>query len=123
MVRNLQAQPDMANTTGFAIPAPIRVGATVTAYNKKFLILHRGVVLYHDVHSAKYLVQFERRELGYEFCSDTEVASHGVPDILLPAAPSRLSDSPYPEVNGSTAAEEGGLPYGTSFGPLSGEFV
>jgi hypothetical protein len=30
-----------------------------------------------------YLVQFERKELGFEFCPDTEVASHGAPSFLF----------------------------------------
>lgn len=120
MVRDLQRKPDETNHTGYAIPAPIRVGATVTAFNKRFLILHRGVILHHEpsngAANGNYLVQFERKELGYEMCTDTEVASHGVPDILMPAAQSRLSGTPH---DYSKYSDNGSLPYGTSFGPLS----
>lgn len=120
MVRDLQQKPDETNHTGYAIPAPIRVGATVTAYNKKFLILHRGVILHHEpsngTTNGNYLVQFERKELGHEMCSDTEVASHGVPDILMPAAQSRLSGTLH---DYARLSDDGSLPYGTSFGPLS----
>jgi hypothetical protein len=120
IVRELHRNPDQTNHTGYEIPAPIRVGSTVTAYNKKFLILHRGVVLFHDIYAAQYLIQFERKEAGFEFCSDTEVASHGVPEMLMPPSPSILTGSPtgYDILN---SPDIGALPYGTSFGPLSGK--
>lgn len=121
MVRQFQQNTDKANQTGFAIPAPIKVGATVTAYNKKFLILHRGTVLFYDPSSARYLVQFERKELGTEFVSDTEVASHGVPEILIPPAASILTGA-LNETAITHYAKIGRYPYGTSFGPLSGKF-
>ena len=121
LVRHLQQHPDETNHTGYEIPAPIRVGATVSAYNKRFLILHRGVVLFHDVASARYLVQFERKSLGFELCSDTEVASHGVPNTIMPAAPGKLTGAPHEGAIGGLAGV-GALPYGTSFGPLTGKF-
>jgi DIRP len=119
IVRQLQRNPDEANRTGYAIPAPIRVGATVTAYNKRFLILHRGVVLFHDAVNARFLVQFERSELGFQFCSDTEVASHGVPNVLMPPATRQLCPSPYKASTGSFL-ETGEMPYGTSHRPIPG---
>jgi len=116
IVRDLQQNPDSTNYTGFDIPAPISVGTTVTAYNKRFLILHRGKVLFHDVASARYLVQFERKELGFELCSDTEIARHGAPDILLPAAPSKITGASY-QTGNDTFAKVGLPAYGSSAGP------
>eukprot|EP00978_Attheya_sp_CCMP212_P046997 scaffold421184_cov56-Attheya_sp.AAC.2 len=78
---------------GYEVPAIIRIGATVTAFNKKAKILHRGIVLAYDARRYGYLVQFERNELGYEFCPDTDVASHGVPEILVPATEFALDGS------------------------------
>lgn len=66
----------------FEVPAAIKVGMTVTAFNRRYRILHRGMVLAYDIPRNLYLVQFERKELGFEFCEDTEVASHGVPELL-----------------------------------------
>ena len=122
MVRELQQNPDQTNHTGYAIPAPIKVGATVTAFNKKYLILHRGTVLFYDAYSSRYLIQFERKELGTEFVSDTQVSSHGVPEILMPPAPSILTGAPE-ETALSNYIRVGELPYGTSFGPLSGTWI
>ncbi|CAB9499310.1 PHD and ring finger domains 1 [Seminavis robusta] len=116
-IRHLQRNPDADNNTGYDIPAPIRVGATVTAYNKRFLVLHRGTVLFHDVHTARYLIQFERPELGCQFCSDTEVASHGVPRVLTPAVPRHLCGSYY-KAKAGNFVETGAMPYGTSYASL-----
>jgi len=78
--------------------------------------LHRGKVLFHDVASARYLVQFERKELGFELCSDTEIARHGAPDILLPAAPSKITGASY-QTGNDTFAKVGLPAYGSSAGP------
>lgn len=82
--RQLQRNPDQPNHLGFDVPAIIDVGAMVTAYSKRCGIIHRGTVLFHDPRAHTYLVQFERKKLGCEICADTEIASHGVPEILLP---------------------------------------
>lgn len=82
--RQLQRNPDQSNHLGFDVPAIIEVGATVTAYNKLCGIIFRGIVLFHDARAHTYLVQFEKKELGCEICADTEVARHGVPEILVP---------------------------------------
>jgi len=66
----------------FEVPRPINAGTTVTALHRGIDILHRGVVLAYDKSRAQYLVQFERKELGFGFCPDHEVASHGVPQLL-----------------------------------------
>jgi hypothetical protein len=93
LVRQLQQEPDHVNTTGFDIPAPIQAGATVAAYNKQFRVLHRGVVLSHDQAKHGYLIHFDRKELGYEFCPDTEVASYGPPTVLIHAAGSSTPET------------------------------
>eukprot|EP00547_Thalassionema_nitzschioides_P001014 CAMPEP_0194207414 /NCGR_PEP_ID=MMETSP0156-20130528/6166_1 /TAXON_ID=33649 /ORGANISM="Thalassionema nitzschioides, Strain L26-B" /LENGTH=1028 /DNA_ID=CAMNT_0038934175 /DNA_START=177 /DNA_END=3263 /DNA_ORIENTATION=+ len=66
----------------FEVPCAIEVGTVVTAYSKGYNILHRGVVLEYDIDRRMYLIQFERKELGFEFCPDVEVASHGVPQLF-----------------------------------------
>jgi hypothetical protein len=67
----------------YDVPAPIRVGNIVAAYDRKYRVIHRGVVLSYDERRARYLVQFERKELWHDFCPDSEVASHGIPDLLF----------------------------------------
>jgi len=119
MVRDLQRNPDKTNDTEYTIPAQIKVGATVTAYSTKFLVLHRGIVLFHDVFAGRYLVQFERKELGFEFCRDTEVATHGVPDILMSPSRTKLTGSPL-DGGIDDCIRIGTEPYGTSFGPECG---
>jgi hypothetical protein len=105
---------------GYEVPAIIRIGATVTAFNKKAKILHRGIVLAYDARRYGYLVQFERNELGYEFCPDTDVASHGVPEILVPATEFAL-DGSYIGSFEDPHSGPGTLPYGTTYGSLVGE--
>jgi hypothetical protein len=118
-VRQIQRNPDQPNVLGYDVPAPIRVGATVTAYNKRFRILHRGVVLFHDVRGHGYLIQFERKELGHEFCPDTEVAQHGMPEILVRGTNTPLKGSSFGYV-GNNLLDAGILAYGTSIGPSIG---
>lgn len=60
MVRHFRKYPEKAKDISFDIPSPIRVGGTVTAFNKKFLTLHRGIVLFHDVAGCQYLIQVSK---------------------------------------------------------------
>lgn len=108
-----QAMPDF----GFDVPAYIKIGATVTAIHWKRRVLHRGVVLSHDPRRSGYLVQFERQELGFQFCPDYEIASHGVPEILIKATSSCLDASNIGAFSNRNA-QMGELPYGTSYGSL-----
>jgi hypothetical protein len=64
----------------FKVVRPIEVGTTVTAI--KFGSLHRGVVLDYNVDSCSYYIEFDKKELGLEFCRDYEVASYGVPTVM-----------------------------------------
>lgn len=88
IVRRLQQNPDCAQSKGFVFPEPIHAGTTVTAYNKRCNILHRGTVLFYSPRDHGYFIQFERKGMGCEFCPDTDVASHGIPDLLLHSAES-----------------------------------
>jgi len=97
---------------------PIKVGATVTAYNRRAKILHRGTVLTRK--DNYYLVQFERKDLGCEYCSDIDVASHGIPEILKPACDIAIG-MPTSKTQTNTPGRYGSLPYGTSYGSLVGK--
>lgn len=78
----------------FEVPRAIEVGTVVTAFCKKYHILHRGMVLDYDFSRRMYLIQFERKELGFEFCPDVEVASHGVPQLFTSCDTLALDGSP-----------------------------
>jgi hypothetical protein len=71
-----------ANKFHYDVQAPPRVGTTITAYHPGGRLVHRGTVLYHDKLEGEFLIQFERKELGWDWVSDFEVASHGVPEII-----------------------------------------
>lgn len=78
-------------------------------------MLHRGTVLSRTTSPSTYLVQFERKELGYEECPDFDVASHGIP-AMLKVSPTNQSLDAQIDPN-----RYGDLPYGTTYGPLSGK--
>jgi len=121
LVRKIQndlASEELKNDFSYEVLAPIKAGATVTAYNSRAKILHRGTVLTHK-HDT-YLVQFERKDLGCEYCPDIEVASHGIPEILKPACDITIG-IPVIESQNNTPGRYGSLPYGTSYGPLIGD--
>ena len=101
----------------FEVPRAIKVGATVTAYSRKFCILHRGMVLDYDIDRRMYLVQFERKELGFEFCPDVEVASHGVPEILDICNVVALDGTPV-GLFANQNRQYGDLEYGTCYASL-----
>lgn len=120
IVRRAQIEWNVPKNFDFEVVAPIPVGATVTAFHKRFRMLQRGVVLFHDVTGKGYLVLFENKHLGYEFCPDTEVASHGAPKFIF--------NSPKTALNGSSlgfsvdhSAQSGNLPYGTLLRPPHGK--
>lgn len=114
-VRKLQNNPHLAESERFPynVYAPIRVGALVTAYSKRFRIIQRGKVLSYDRSSALYLVEFESKQFGYELCPDSEVATCGIPKILIPAARFLVN---------TWHGEVGVPPSGSATGPLSGTF-
>ena len=120
-VRNIQFRDGSEAVPNFPyeVPAPIKIGAHVTAYNKKMRLLHRGIVLTSDPIGKRYMIQFERPELGCEFCPDTEIASHGMPSLVR-ACTEVSFDSSY--LGGFRSAHNaiGSLPYGTTYGPLRG---
>ena len=98
----------------FDVVAGLRIGSTVTALNKRARIIHRGIVLNKHPGSNGYLIQFERKDLGYEFCPDTEVAAHGVPSVIFQASRgatdgSAMGTMPNPRDSG----------LGTTYGPLA----
>ena len=68
----------------FEVLAAPKVGTTVTAYHKRARLIHRGTILAYNQMTGIYLIQFERKELGWDWVRDIEVATHGVPEILLP---------------------------------------
>jgi hypothetical protein len=88
LVRKMQQSPDSSGLLAFPVPAIITPGTSVTAYNKRYQVVHQGTVLFYSQGDDGYFVQFQAEELGCEFCPDTEVA------CLLPEVPpivSRLS--------------------------------
>ena len=85
-------------------------------------MLHRGIVLTRDCINHLYLVQFERKELGCEFCPDIEVASHGVPEIIVSGTEIAL-DGSYLGAHANLLSSYGSLPYGTTYGPLVGKLL
>ena len=96
-VRMLQHVPALASTASFPynVPAPIRVGTTVTAFSRKFRLIQRGVVLSRDDLNARYLILFESEEFGCEYCPDSEVASHGGPVMLKVLGAQKYVSSAY----------------------------
>ena len=94
------------------IPALISVGSTVTAYHKKTRMIQRGVVLSQDRIKPGYVVMFDRKELGCDFCPDTDVASHGPPNICVQSTNKAVDGSAIGGLN-DTHQVPGSLPYGT----------
>ena len=88
-VRKLQNNPHLAvsESLPFDVHAPIRPGTMVTAYSKRFRIIQRGRVLTFDRRTALYLIEFENGQFGYEICPDSDVATCGVPAVLISAIP------------------------------------
>lgn len=114
--------PDV-NNFDFEVLAAPKIGATVTAYHKHARLIQRGTVLAHNKKAAIFLIQFERKELGWDWVKDVEIASHGVPEILISKRnPLTLCSIPHPDPN-DFVPEHGSLPYGTTFSPLIGEFL
>ena len=117
IVRAIQRSESPIPNFEFNVPRHIRVGATVTAIHWKRRLIHRGIVLGHDPHRNGYLVQFERQELGFQFCPDYEVATHGVPEILVHASDTSLEGTTIGGFS-DRHADIGELSYGTSYGPM-----
>lgn len=118
LVRRIQHDPDdLKCKIGYDVPSYIKVGASVTAFHSRFRVLHRGIVVAHDSLRHGYLIQFERQELGYQFCADVCVASHGVPAILVRASDVALDGSVLGPLGDRNSAP-GNLACGTSYGPM-----
>lgn len=117
IVRAIQHSETVLPDFGFDVPAYIKVGATVTAIHWKRRVLHRGTVLAHDPRRSGYWVQFERPELGSQFCPDYEVASHGIPEILFQASATSLEEANLGAFS-DRHSQIGDLSYGTSYGPM-----
>ncbi|EEC51708.1 predicted protein [Phaeodactylum tricornutum CCAP 1055/1] len=66
-----------ASHAAYDLKSCIPVGSVVTAYSQTFGMLQRGTVLTFEARNAHYLVRFENMDFGYEYCPDSEVASHG----------------------------------------------
>jgi DIRP len=116
-VRLLQNNPHLATKARlpYNIYCPIRVGAMVTAYNKRFRIIQRGRVLTYDRSTALYLIDFENKNFGFELCPDSDVATCGPPDILVRSNLNTLLGNPI-----------GGLDMplsGSATGPVPGKHV
>ena len=68
--------------------------------------------------SNKYLIQFERKELGFEFCLDVEIASHGIKEVLLPAKPHVMYGYQPGHIMGFKSTSVGDLAYGSTYGTI-----
>ena len=75
LVRKIQNSPNSTTTHGFPVPPILQPGTAVMAYNKKHQLVKPGVILFYSPGDYGYLIQFDAKELGCEFCPDTEVAS------------------------------------------------
>ena len=93
-VRRLQLNPDPTALLSLSVPPILQPGTKVTAYNKRYQILHQGSVLFHSRGDNGYFIQFNSEELGCEFCPDTEVSRHNPPPPLG-------SRTPKPTLKGS----------------------
>jgi hypothetical protein len=85
-VRLIQHNASNANAADidYDIPAPIPFGTMVTAYSTKFKLILRGMVLSQEPKRFAYLVMFDRKEFGCEYCVDYNLATHGGPALLAP---------------------------------------
>jgi len=81
-------------------------------------MIQRGVVLSRDDIGARYLVLFENADFGYEFCPDTEVATHGGPEMLPVAGAQRYLASSLCPQDEHTAAL---LPFASRQGTHAGK--
>lgn len=96
----------------YEISPLISVGSTVSAYHKKSRIIQRGVVLLQDKVKHGYVVMFDRKEFGWEFCPDTDVARHGPPNLIVNPANFSTDGSSIRDLN-NPHLSVGSLPYGT----------
>jgi hypothetical protein len=97
----------------YEIPAAISVGSTVSAYNKRARMVQRGVVLLQDKVKHGYIVMFDRKGLGCEFCPDTDVTRHGPPNLLIEPSNFAVDGSVIGNYNNPHVVV-GSLPYGTA---------
>ncbi len=115
-VRNIQRKgASEVQNFGYDVLAIPKVGTTVSAYHKGARMIHRGTILAR--HRQLYLIQFERRELDWDWVPDIEIASHGVPEVIFSSNSHKMSHST------SLVPDHGSLPIGTSFGPLIGKLL
>lgn len=116
-IRMLQNNPHLSVATNFPhhVNLPIRVGTTVTAFSKRFRIIQRGKVLTYDRNTALYLIEFESKQFGFELCPDSDVATCGIPEVLIRCTKDRLVGRPTCIVPNQPTP-------GSSIGPLQGQF-
>ncbi len=103
----------------YEVLAPPKIGTVVTAYSKRAKMIHRGTILAHHRRMHFFLVQFERKELSWDWVRDTDVASHGLPEVLLPKMEVIEVNSGTPSL--SNIRNIGSITCGTCFGPLVGK--
>jgi DIRP len=117
-LRMLQNDPNpaMAQRLGFdyEVPARIPIGATVTAFNSRYRMLERGVVLSYEEARGKYYVKLP---YSNHFCSDFDVARHGLSDVVMPAPEMVLGDMERKLEFGYTHAERL-LQHNATMGPM-----
>jgi len=84
-------------------------------------MIQRGVVLSRDELNARYLVLFESKDFGCEYCPDSEVASHGGPTMLKVLGAQRFLSSAY-DYSGADGVSSLLGAAGSRFGPSIGKF-
>lgn len=111
VIRMLQQNPtlDFHKDIKHSVPAVIPDGTIVTALSRRYRIIQRGVVLSYDKYRARYLVLFENKSYGSEYCPDSEVATHGGPQILFQSPPAALNHLP-----GDWSGPKGVAPVGSA---------
>lgn len=87
-----------ASVFPYDVPAPIRVGTVVSAYNRRYRMVQRGVALTYHENTSEYLVVFDDNRAGSLFCPDTDVATHGGATLLVSSQVNVVTNS-----EGSTA--------------------
>jgi DIRP len=84
MVRTIQNDPNQRLVNfPYNIYKIICAGTMVRAYCKIHQTIQRGTVLSYDQRKAMYLIEFENKALGNEYCPDSDVASCDFPTVLI----------------------------------------
>ena len=84
IVRSVQSSPHVCPSTfRYNVYKPVLPGTAVKAYCKIHQTVQPGFVVSYDPTNAIYLIEFEDEVHGYEFCPDSDVATSGIPNILI----------------------------------------